>query len=55
LLTAFITRAIIMATMMMEAESSSERSVKFYETRRPNIPEGCHLDTDLNTNLTFTN
>jgi hypothetical protein len=28
---------------MMEAIRTSETSVKFYETTRRNIPEGCHL------------
>jgi hypothetical protein len=28
---------------MMEAVSTSETSVNFYETTRRNIPENCHL------------
>jgi hypothetical protein len=29
--------------LMMEAVSTSETSVNFYETTQRNIPEGCHL------------
>jgi hypothetical protein len=29
---------------MMEAESTSETSVNFYQTTRPNIPEDSHLE-----------
>jgi hypothetical protein len=28
--------------LMMEAVSTSEKSVNFYKTTRRNIPEGCH-------------
>jgi hypothetical protein len=31
------------AIALMKAESSSERSVNFYETTRRNIPEDCHM------------
>jgi hypothetical protein len=30
-------------TMMMEAVSTSERSVNFYQTTQCNIPEDCHV------------
>jgi hypothetical protein len=30
-------------SLMMEALSTSETSVNFYEATRHNIPEGCHL------------
>jgi hypothetical protein len=37
--------------LMMEAISTSETSVNFYDTIQRNIPDGCHLHTlrdDLN-------
>jgi hypothetical protein len=37
--------------LMMEAVSTSETSVNFYETTRRNIPEGCHLHTRRRENL----
>jgi hypothetical protein len=30
--------------LMMEAGSTFETSVNFYETTRRNVPEGCHLN-----------
>jgi hypothetical protein len=40
-LTAAIIRA--MSVLMMEAVSTSETKVNFYETTRRIIPEGCHV------------
>jgi hypothetical protein len=34
-------------SLMMEAASTSETSVCFYETTRPSIPEGCHIQICL--------
>jgi hypothetical protein len=36
---------------MMEALSTSETSVSFYETARRNIPQGCYLHTRRRENL----
>jgi hypothetical protein len=48
-LTASIIRAMI--AQMMEAASTSERSVEFYETARRNIPEDSYLHTRRRENL----
>jgi hypothetical protein len=37
--------------LMMEAVSTYETSVNFYETTQRNIPEGCHLHTHCHENL----
>jgi hypothetical protein len=37
--------------LMMEAVNTSETSVKFYQTRRRNIPEDSHLYTRRRENL----
>jgi hypothetical protein len=39
--------------LMMEAASTSETSVKFYQTARLNIPEDSHLHTYRRENLKF--
>jgi hypothetical protein len=41
-----------LAMMMMEAVSTSETSVYFYQTKRRTIPESCHLHTRRRENLT---
>jgi hypothetical protein len=38
-------------SLMMEAISTSETSVNFYETKRRSIPEGCQLHTCRRENL----
>jgi hypothetical protein len=43
---AFITRAI---ALMMEAASTSETSVNFYQTTRRNNPEDSHLNIWVNS------
>jgi hypothetical protein len=48
MLTAFIMRLI---ALMMEAASTSETSVNFYQTTRRNIPEDTHLHTLSRQNL----
>jgi hypothetical protein len=40
-----------MITLMMEAVTSSETSVTFYQTTRRNIPEDSHLDPRRRENL----
>jgi hypothetical protein len=35
----------LLIALMMEAASTSETSVNFYQTVRHNIPEDSHLDT----------
>jgi hypothetical protein len=40
--------------MMMEAESTSETSVSFYQTTRLNIPEDSHLHASHRENLKST-
>jgi hypothetical protein len=37
--------------LMMEAVSTFETSVNFYQTTRRNVPEGCHLHTRRCKNL----
>jgi hypothetical protein len=39
--------------MMMEAESTSETSVNFYQTTRRNIPEDSHFLTRRRENLEY--
>jgi hypothetical protein len=47
-----LTASIIMViALMMEAASTSETSVNFYETTRRNIPEDSHLHTRRRKNL----
>jgi hypothetical protein len=41
-------------TLMMETESTSETSVKFYPTTRRNIPEDSHLHSRRRENLSLT-
>jgi ubiquitin-protein ligase len=36
---------VAMIALMLEAASTSETSVKFYQITRPNNPEGSHLNT----------
>jgi hypothetical protein len=38
---------------VMEAASTSENSVNFYQTTRHNIPEDCHLHTRRRENLKY--
>jgi hypothetical protein len=38
-------------SLMMEAVSTSETSVNFYEATRRSIPEGCYLHTRRRENL----
>jgi hypothetical protein len=38
-------------TLMMEAASTSETSVNFYQTTRRNIPEDSHLHTHRRENI----
>jgi hypothetical protein len=40
-------------TLMMEAASTSETSVKFHQTTRRNNPEDSHLHTRRRENLKF--
>jgi hypothetical protein len=47
---ASIIRAIII-TLMMEAASTSETPVNFYQTARRNNPEDSHLHTHRRENL----
>jgi hypothetical protein len=42
---------LVLIALMMEAVSTSEISVNFYETTRRNIPESCHLLTCIHKNL----
>jgi hypothetical protein len=49
LLTASIISAI--TTVMIEAVSTSETSVNFYQTTRRNIPEDSHLHTRMHENV----
>jgi hypothetical protein len=49
-LTASTIKAIIIA-QMMDAASTSETSVNFYQTTRRNIPEDSHLHTRCRENL----
>jgi hypothetical protein len=48
-LIAFIIRAMI--ALIMEAVSTSETSVNFYETTSCNIPEGCQLHANCCKNF----
>jgi hypothetical protein len=51
-LTSSVIRALItFTTLMMEASSTSERSVNFYQTTRSNIQEDGHLHTHHLENL----
>jgi hypothetical protein len=43
--------ASIIIALMMEAASTSETSVNFYQTTRRNIPEDNHLHTRRRENL----
>jgi hypothetical protein len=38
---------------MLEAQSTSETSVNFYQTTQRNIPEDCHLPTRRCENLKY--
>jgi hypothetical protein len=50
--TASISRAMIpLIALMIEAVSTSETSVNFYETSRSSILEGCHLHTRSRENF----
>jgi hypothetical protein len=51
MLTAFIIKAIIF--LMMEAASTSETSVNFYQTTRRNNPEDSHLHNFRRENLKY--
>jgi hypothetical protein len=51
MLTASIIRAII--ALMMEAASTSETSVTFYQTTRHNKPGGSHIHTRRRENLKY--
>jgi hypothetical protein len=41
----------LLIALMMEAASTSETSVKFYQTARCNIPKDSHLHTRRRENL----
>jgi hypothetical protein len=43
----------LLIDMMMEAASTSETSVNFYQTTRRNIPEDNHLNTRSSENLKY--
>jgi hypothetical protein len=48
-----LTATIILITLMMEAVSTSETLVNFYQTTERNIPEDSHLHTSHHENLKF--
>jgi hypothetical protein len=47
----FHTAFIIILALTMEAESTSETLISFYQTTRRNIPEDSHLHTRRRENL----
>jgi hypothetical protein len=50
-LPAAIFRAMITTALMMEAASTSETSVNFYQSKRHNIPQDSHLHARRRENL----